>query len=162
MAISGRDPAEVLTRANEMILADARSDLFVTLFYGVLDPAQGTLTYANAGHNPPLLFDGHSGEVTPLTARGIVLGVITGIDLEQREIRLKPGDVLLLYTDGVTDALNEETEEFGLERLRHVVAAHRTQSAADVIGAINQTVDEYVGDTPQFDDFTLVVLKRQS
>ena len=162
MAIGGRDPAEVLARANDMILADARSDLFVTLFYTILDPEQGLLTYANAGHNPPLLFDGHSGEVTPLAAQGMVLGVITGIELEQREVKLKPGDVLVLYTDGVTDALNNEMDEFGEKRLRCVVGRYRTESAAGIIRAVNQAVDEFVGDTPQFDDLTLVVLKRQN
>jgi sigma-B regulation protein RsbU (phosphoserine phosphatase) len=120
------------------------------------------LTYSNAGHNHPLLFYGRGGEVTPLTAKGMALGVLTGIELEQRETKLEPGDLLVLYTDGVTDALNAEMEEFGLPRLLSVVAEHREASAADVIRAINQAVDEFVGDTPQFDDFTLVVLKRET
>jgi len=162
MAISGNDPAEVLAQANDLIMADARSDLFVTLFYAILDLEHSVLTYSNAGHNHPLLFDGHGGEVTPLTAKGMALGVLAGIELEQRETKLEPGDLLLLYTDGVTDALNAEVEEFGLSRLLSVVAAHRGESAADVIRAINQAVDEFVGDTPQFDDLTLVVLKRET
>jgi sigma-B regulation protein RsbU (phosphoserine phosphatase) len=162
MAIGGRDPAEVLARANDLIMADARSDLFVTLFYAILDPEQGVLTYANAGHNPPLLFDGRSSKVMPLAAQGMAMGIMTGIELEQREVRLEPGDLVLFYTDGVTDALNDAMEEFGLERLRDVVEAHRTESAADVVRAINRAVAEFVGDTPQFDDLTLVVLKRQT
>lgn len=162
MAISGNDPAEVLAQANDLIMADARSDLFVTLFYAILDLEQSVLTYSNAGHNHPLLFDGRAGEVTPLATKGMALGVLAGIELEQREIKLEPGDLLLLYTDGVTDALNAELKEFGLNRLLGVVAAHRAESAADVIRAVNQAVDEFVGDTPQFDDFTLVVLKRET
>lgn len=161
MAISGRSPAEVLARANDMIMADSRSDLFVTLFYAILDPERGVLSYANAGHNPPLLFSGRSGKVRPLAAQGMALGIATGLALEQREVRLAPGDLVLFYTDGVTDALNSEMDEFGLKRLRRAVEAHRTGSAADVIQAINQAVAEFVGDTPQFDDLTMVVLKRQ-
>ncbi len=162
IAISGRNAAQVLAQANNLIMTSARSDLFVTLFYAILDPDRGVLTFANAGHNPPLLFHGRSGEVTDLTAQGMALGVITDIELEQREARLGPGDLLLLYTDGVTDALNDANEEFGLSRLCSVVQAHQTESAASVIQAINQAVDEFVGDTPQFDDFTLAVLKRES
>lgn len=161
MAIDGRSPAEVLAQANDLIMSNARSDLFVTLFYAILDPDEGVLTYANGGHNPPLLFDGDSGEVTELAAQGMALGVITGIELEQRETQLGSGDLLLLYTDGVTDAHNEAVKEFGLERLCAVVRAHRTAPAVGIVRAINQAVDDFVGDTPQFDDFTLVVLKRE-
>ncbi len=161
MAIGGNNPAEVLAKANDMIIADSRSDLFVTLFYAILDPVRGALTFANAGHNPPLHFNGRSARVTPLDAHGMALGVLTGIELEQRETNIEPGDVLLFYTDGVTDALDSQTEAFGLKRLQKVVGAHRTGSAAQIVQAINQAVAEFVGDTPQFDDFTLVVLKRE-
>ncbi len=161
MAINGDPPAEVLQRANDLILADARSDLFVTLFYAILDIEQGTLTYANGGHNPPLVFDGRVDRITPLAAPGMALGIVSGIELEEREIALGPGDTVLFYTDGVTDALNDEVDEFGLKRLRRVVQAHQSQSAADIVQAVNRAVAEFVGDTPQFDDFTLLVLKRQ-
>jgi len=161
MAIGECDPAEVLSRANDMIIADSHTDLFVTLFYAILDPERGVLSYANAGHNPPLLFNSRSNQVIPLTARGMAMGIMTSIELERRETNLEPGDLLVFYTDGVTDALNEDMAEFGLERLCRAVEAHRDESAAGVVGAINQAVTEFVGDTPQFDDLTLVVLKRQ-
>jgi serine phosphatase RsbU (regulator of sigma subunit) len=162
IAIGGRDPAEVLAQANDMILADSRSGLFVTLFYAVLDPERGLLSYASAGHNPPLHLSACSNKVAFLEARGMAMGVLPGIDLEQGETKIQPGDVLLLYTDGVTDALSTEMEEFGLTRLRRIVAAYCTQSAADIVRAINQAVAEFVGDMDQFDDLTLVVLKRQT
>ena len=161
MALGECDPAEVLRQANDMIIADSHTDLFVTLFYAILDPEQGVLSYANAGHNPPLLFSHRLNQVIPLTARGMAMGIMTDIELERRETRLEPGDLVVFYTDGVTDALNEDVADFGLERLCRVVEAHRTESAADVVWAINQAVIEFVGDTPQFDDLTLVVLKRQ-
>jgi sigma-B regulation protein RsbU (phosphoserine phosphatase) len=161
MAISGSDPAEVLAEANDLIMTNARSDLFVTMFYAILDPQEGVLTFANGGHNPPLLFGNGARDVVYLSAQGMALGVLTGIELEQRETSLAPGDVLLFYTDGVTDALNHATEEFGLERLCRVVHAHQTESATDIMRAINRDVADFVGDTPQFDDYTFVVLKRQ-
>jgi sigma-B regulation protein RsbU (phosphoserine phosphatase) len=160
VAVAGSHPVEVLTQVNDLIMADASSELFVTLFYAILDPERAVLTYANAGHNPPLLAHHRSGEAAFLEAKGIALGVMTGIELEQRETRVEPGDLVLFYTDGVTDALNSEVEEFGLERLCAVVAAHQSESASDIIQAINHAVLEFTGDTPQFDDFTLVALKR--
>ena len=161
MAIGGNIPAQVLAEANDLIMTNTRSDLFVTLFYAILEADEGLITFANAGHNPPVLFDGNSDEVSYLTGQGMALGVVPGVELEQCESRMAPGDLLLLYTDGVTDALNSSTEEFGLERLCAVVKAHRADSADDIIQAINRKVDEFVGDTPQFDDLTLMILKRQ-
>jgi sigma-B regulation protein RsbU (phosphoserine phosphatase) len=161
MAIGGSDPAEVLAQANNLIMASARSDLFVTLFYAILNPLDGVLTFANGGHNLPLQFDGRSAAVTELAAQGMALGVVTDIEFEQRHTRMELGDLLLFYTDGVTDALNETNQEFGLERLCAVVNAHQTESAEGIVQAINRAVDDFVGDTPQFDDFTLVVLKRE-
>jgi serine phosphatase RsbU (regulator of sigma subunit)/transcriptional regulator with GAF, ATPase, and Fis domain len=161
MAVGGSNPAQVLAEANDLIMTNARSDLFVTLFYAILEVDHGLITFANAGHNPPLLFNGHSEAIGCLTGRGMALGVVLGVDLEQRESRMAPGDLLLLYTDGVTDALNSSTEEFGLDRLCAVVKAHQTESAADIVRSINQAVDEFVGDTPQFDDLTLMILKRE-
>lgn len=161
VAIGGTDPAQVLAQVNDLILSNASSELFVTLFYAILNPDRGVLSFANGGHNPPLLFGAGSSKVTFLEARGMALGVMPGIELERHEITLRPGDLVLFYTDGVTDALNHEVDEFGLQRLCRVVEAHQTESAADVIHAINQAVAAFVGDTPQFDDFTLVVLKRE-
>jgi serine phosphatase RsbU (regulator of sigma subunit) len=161
MAITGQGPAEVLRQANDMILADSRSDLFVTMFYAILDPERGILHYANAGHNPPLLFSDQSHKPTPLTAKGIAMGIVPKIELEQHETHMAPGDLVVFYTDGVTDALNNQVVEFGTERLCETVDKHRSASAIDIVRAINEAVTEFVGDTPQFDDLTLLVLKRQ-
>ncbi|MDY7041850.1 MAG: GAF domain-containing protein, partial [Chloroflexota bacterium] len=103
-AHGGRSPAEALQRANELIMSDADSELFVTVFYAILDQQTGTLTYASGGHNPPLLIR-RNGQVESLRARGTVLGIVEHIELEEKQISLEPGDVLVLYTDGVTDAI---------------------------------------------------------
>ncbi|HSD82566.1 MAG TPA: SpoIIE family protein phosphatase, partial [Anaerolineae bacterium] len=158
--MSGRTPSDALRRTNTLIISDARSDLFVTVFYGLLHPRSGNFTYANAGHNPPLWLNVRSGIVQRLLQHGMALGVIPDMPLSEHEIQIEPGDVLALYTDGVTEALNVEGEEFGVQRLEAVVQAHGTGSAEEIVAAIEAAVDEFVGNEPPFDDFTLVVLKR--
>jgi serine phosphatase RsbU (regulator of sigma subunit) len=159
-ALSGRHPAEALVRANKLILKDSRSDQFVTVFYAVLDPHNGKLVYSNAGHNRPLWLRAATGEVRELTARGIVLGIFEEVELEEQEIDVAPGDLLLFYTDGVTEATNAEGQLFGEDRLRAVLAEHTTSTAEQVIQAVTGAVKAFVGDTPQSDDMTLFVLKR--
>jgi len=158
-ASEDRGPADVLSHANALMLADTRSELFVTAFYAVLDTRRHVLTYASAGHNPPLLVRARDGELLRLRADGIVLGIVEDVDLEERQVDLAEGDVLVLYTDGVTDAINSREEEFSEGRLREVVQQNAGLSVAGIAAAVNDAVADFVGDTPAFDDFTLVVLK---
>jgi serine phosphatase RsbU (regulator of sigma subunit)/PAS domain-containing protein len=160
-ALSGRSPAAALMRANELMLKDSQADLFVSAFYATLDVPNGRLTYANAGHNWPLWLHVASGESQELAARGIVLGIFENIELEEREIEVTPGDFLTFYTDGVTEAMNAEDELFGEERLRAAVATAAPEaSAQQVLEAVIDAVNAFTGDTPQSDDFTLLVFKR--
>lgn len=152
-------PSEGLRRANTWILKDSQSDMFVTLFYGVLDPAARALTYANAGHNPPLLYRADTGAIETLAAKGIVLGVLPEIELEERQVTMAPGDLVVLYTDGVTEAINEHEEAFGEERLAQAVRQHHDLGAAEIIAQIRAAVLAFTGERPRFDDATLVVLK---
>jgi sigma-B regulation protein RsbU (phosphoserine phosphatase) len=153
-----RTPGESLTRTNEMILSDARSDLFVTMVFADLSPV-GRVTYANAGHNPPLVVRA-TGEVERLHAHGMALGVMPEVAIHDQQIRLENGDLLVLYTDGVTDALDARGREFGLERLEQAAVANRGSTADGIVAAIQDAVHEFVGDEPPFDDLTLVVAKR--
>jgi sigma-B regulation protein RsbU (phosphoserine phosphatase) len=159
-SMSGRMPADALRRTNTLIMSDARSDLFVTVFYGLLHPRSGSFTYANAGHNPPLWLNIRSGKIQRLHQHGMALGVIPEVPLSEHAIQIDPGDVLALYTDGVTEALNIDGEEFGVERLEQVMQANADYSADEIVAAIEAAVDEFVGNEPPFDDFTLVVMKR--
>ncbi len=159
-SMSGRMPADALRRTNTLIMSDARSDLFVTVFYGLLHPRSGNFSYANAGHNPPLWFNVRTGEMQRLQQHGMALGVIIDMPLSEYNIQIEHGDVLALYTDGVTEALNIDGEEFGVDRLEHVMQASADRSAEEIVAAIEAAVDEFVGNEPPFDDFTLVVLKR--
>lgn len=160
VAIGGhRTPAEALKRVNELILADARSDLFVTMFLADLSPV-GRVVYANAGHNPPLVVRAATGEVEYLKEHGMALGVLPEVLMRDQQIRLENGDVLVLYTDGVTDALNARGDEFGLERLEQVIVNRRRQTADSIVAAIQNAVSQFVGNEPPFDDLTLIVAKR--
>ena len=161
VAFSHLDPAYVLTRTNEIIAREARSDLFVTVFYGVWDPSTERFTYANAGHNPPLLLQ-PDGAFQPLPGHGIALGVVPKAHMESFSTQLQPGETIIFYTDGVTDALNEDFGEFGLERLQIAARAAARRPAADLVETITDNIRDHTGQTPQFDDMTLIVLKRHA
>lgn len=160
-ALSGRRPAAVLARANGMILSDSQSDMFLTACYLTLDLTTGRMVIANAGHNRPMVWRDASGDVRELPMRGLVMGAFEQIDLEEREAILGLGDLLLLYSDGVTDAINAEEEPFGENRLRRVLHDHAGQSAHEIISAILDALDVFTQGTGQFDDVTLVVVRRQ-
>ena len=117
------------------------------------------LKYINAGHNPPLLFRKATSDVRLLKAEGIVLGAIEDIELQEVEVELTRGDIIALFTDGVTEAIDEKEEEFGEERLIKVIRGNRTLSAQDLIVNIQEGVMAFAGEQPQFDDITLMVLK---
>lgn len=160
VSILGRSPAEALMRANDLILSDVHSDLFVTLFYLVIEPASSRISFANAGHNPPLLVWARSAAMEYLTRHGMALGVMPGITLAEQSLDIEQGAVLVLYTDGVTEALSASEEEFGLVRLEQCVVEHQNGSADDIAQAIQAALNAHVGDEPPFDDITLVVVKR--
>lgn len=156
-------PELALGAANRRILMDTRANLFVTVFYGILDPATGTLTYCNAGHNPPYLFSTQNGGAAQaLSKTGMALGVIEDVTWEQRTEYIEPGDVLVLYTDGVTEAQNAREALFGEERLLEVTRANLGHSATDVLNAVLAEVRGFVGDAPQSDDITLMIMARYS
>jgi serine phosphatase RsbU (regulator of sigma subunit) len=157
------DPDEVLCAANERLIIDAGSDQFVTVFYGTLDPRTGVLTYASAGHNPAcLLHAAPEDAVTMLGRTGVPLGLFEGMGWTKDRTLVAPGSVLLLYTDGVSEAQNARREEFGLPRLLDAARANLGRSAQDIHAAIMRAVTDFVGDAPQFDDLTLVVAVRQA
>jgi len=162
-------PDYVLRVSNRRILTDTQADMFVTAFYGVLDPLTGTLSYCNAGHNPPYLLriDPSAGAVAqPLHRTGMALGVARDALWEQAVIHMEPGSLLVLYTDGITEAHNAQATLFGEERLLQAVqTAVATRvgqgfAAQDIQEALLAAVREFAGDTPQFDDITLMVVAR--
>jgi len=160
VAFSGREPSEALVRANDLMLSDSRSEMFVTAYYSTLDTENHLLTYASAGHNLAIYAPADGRTTAHLITEGIPLGILAPIQIEQKTLSMLPGDVVLFYTDGVTEAVNAEGEEFGEERLAEVLCVHRAESTEAIANAIESAVREFAGDLAQSDDFTLVLLKR--
>ncbi|MGD8623972.1 MAG: SpoIIE family protein phosphatase [Anaerolineae bacterium] len=158
-------PAAGITYANRLICDDATGGMFVTLFYAQLNPATGACIYVNAGHNPPLLYrqsdQPEQGPLTELTPTGGALGVVAEWSFEQRSIHLGPGDFLLFYTDGVTDATDAQGQFFGLERLRRLLVEHGSKPAGEILAALERAIDDFAGLPVQFDDIAILVVKRQ-
>lgn len=154
-------PEVIFFSANERILQDARANLFVTAFYGILDQETGLLTYCNAGHNPPYLFSPENGGgITPLKPTGMPIGIEENALWEQASVQIQPGDVLVLYTDGIPDAMNEAEEHFKEDRLVDITLSNLNLPVQELQTMILKSVQEFVGETPQFDDITLLVLRR--
>ncbi|MDD3071100.1 MAG: SpoIIE family protein phosphatase [Methanoculleus horonobensis] len=149
--------SETVRRSNDTIIEDAGSVSFVTLLYAVFDGAR-TLTYVNAGHNPPVLRR-RDGTVETLEPTGPVIGFLEDVEFEERTITFWPGDLLVFYTDGVTEAENGDGAMFGEERLYAVIDAAAGRCADEIAEAIRDAVAAFAGDTPQFDDITVVVLR---
>lgn len=160
VSLSGRAPADALMRVNHLIQSDSASDLFVTMLYARWEVHTGRVLFSNAGHNPPLLCT--NGEVVVLHSRGMALGVMDEVVVDSNEITLGPGDVLLLYTDGFTDALNSDYDEFGMERLKEALQSACHLDAKGIVATLQKAVSDFAGDEPTFDDQTLVVLKRDA
>jgi sigma-B regulation protein RsbU (phosphoserine phosphatase) len=158
-------PAEGIAYANRLLCADSMGGMFVTLFYALLDPATGEMTYVNAGHNPPLLCKGRDNgpeALIELTRTGMALGVLEDAPFEQRTVRIDLGDAVFLYTDGVTDALDAQGQEFGEQRLLSLLHEHRRAAAEQLLDAIAGALHQHVGETPRADDVTLMAVSQSN
>jgi serine phosphatase RsbU (regulator of sigma subunit) len=154
---SDYSPGEVLQRVNEALFARIPSNMFVTCFYGVLDPSTGSFAYANAGHDLPYVRRG--GDADELMARGMPLGLMPGMGYEEKEINLQAGDGALFYSDGLVEAHNPEGEMFSFPRLRALVAEHA--EGVPLVDFLMEQLYSFVGEGwEQEDDITLVTLHR--
>ena len=152
------DVSTLMTELNNLLVEDNEASMFVTLFYGVFNPQTGQLIYSNGGHNSPIIYhsDGTS-ELLPLTA-GIALAVVPELDFDMNTVTLTPGDTLVLYSDGVTEAMNGAKEEFETSRLLQIFEGNPPSSAREATESIFRAVRDFVGDTPQSDDITCLSL----
>ena len=159
-AIGLNQPGEVLTEVNQALHEDNRRFMFVTVVYAVYDPRTGELTYANGGHCPPLIAqaDGTCRELE--STQGILLGLAGDLEYGQREDRLEPGDTLVLYSDGVSEARNRNDEEFGEEQVRQIFQGNPPESAQEANERIQKAVEEFARGMPQADDLTCLILHR--
>jgi len=155
-------PEQVLRAASARMLSDAGAGMFVTVFYGILDPASGWLVYCNAGHHPPYLVSAQAATaIRPLGRTGMALGVAEGTTWRQEKVHIGRGDLLLLYTDGVVEAQNRDKELFGRDRLLDVAQQQAGQPAAQTQAALLAALHDFAGSEAQFDDITLMVIRRE-
>jgi len=154
-------PAEALQRVNTLLLPDTRQGMFVTAVYAVLDPINGTLTYANAGHNPPL-WRRLDGSVEKLSRTGIALGVSETEPVGERTLLLAEGEGVLFYTDGLTEAFSAEGDLFGEARLIETIQSVPRTSAEEALEAIESRLTDFVGNAPPADDLTMLMVQRRS
>lgn len=156
-------PDLVLSEANERILQDARANLFITCFYGVLDPSEGSLTYSNAGHNPPIMVQaGEDKKVFVLARTGMPIGIEEDGSWERRTITFSPGDKLILYTDGITEAQNDSGEFYDEKFLIECIMNNRNGTAFELQDEILKHVNYFTNGAPQYDDITLMILEKEN
>lgn len=158
-ALQGMAVGPCLAHVNNLLCTDNESCMFVTVLYGILELESGRFTYGNAGHLPPYWLH-QDGRVEPLpTTSGIALGVLDGVEFQVQTVQLQPGDSLLLYTDGVTEAFNLEDELFGDERLIELLRASAAPYPSRLVEHVVGAVGHYAGSAPQADDITVLALR---
>ena len=155
-------PDEVTRRANELIIADQRSRMFATTFVAYISLDTGEMQFASGGHNPALLYRAAAKTCEYVSAPGVAIGIFKEADFGLETVSLEVGDILVLYTDGITEAINNDEDEFGEERLEALVIGHADLSAADLTDRILDAVNEFAEGQSLMDDATLLVLRRVS
>ena len=160
LAIMDLSPKDFISHANRLLYESTDAGKFVTFFMGLMDYRSGTFTYCNAGHDAPFVIR-NNGERSQLDVGGVVLGFVPVYVYEEETISLASGDRLIIYSDGITEAMNGNDEEFSDARLMDMFAALKHLTAKDSIDQINTTVKAHAGDTPQSDDMTLMILDKK-
>jgi sigma-B regulation protein RsbU (phosphoserine phosphatase) len=158
--IRGVTPSECITYSNDLLAKESANNMFVTVFYGIYNIKTGEVTYTNAGHNPPYLMkaDGTI-EQLPLS-KDIVVGALDDFQFSEETLLLEHGDTLLLYTDGVTEAINVNDEEYGEKRLEETLKDVTQQNCQQIINTVKANVKTFAGEAEQSDDITLLAIKR--
>ena len=154
-ALWHRDPAKAIFDSNNIIAQDSKSGMFVTLFFGTLREMDRSLTYVNAGHNPPVVYRSRTETLEELMPTGIVLGAVENREYYSKTLTIGQGDIIVMYTDGVTESINAQEELFGEERLNAIIRKNARLSSQEIIERILTGVQEFTGDIPQFDDCLL-------
>ena len=154
------DPAVTLGNLNNFLSEDMETGRFMTMFYGDLDVANRTLTYVRAGHNPPLLYHRSTDAFEELEAPGVALGMVRGFRFRTSDpVRIEPGDMLFLYTDGIIETMDARKEQFGIERVADILRKNRERSSKEICDLIRNAVDEFSDHAPPQDDLTMIVAR---
>jgi sigma-B regulation protein RsbU (phosphoserine phosphatase) len=158
-------PGDVLRRVNSLLYPDIKEDMFISMAYAILDGPDGKFTLARAGHDAPLLFRAATREVEKLSPKGMALGIDSGEVFNRvcadLSLVLGPGDCILLYTDGATEALNADGVEYGVDRLAKALEAAAAQGAAAVLRHVADDVRAFTGRESKQDDFTLIAISKK-
>ena len=159
--MQGCSPSECLSESNALLAAYSVEDMFVTVFYAIFDTKTGLVRYCNAGHNPPhILRSDGSIEELPMS-KNTILGVFDGLEYAEDSLQLNPGDTLVMFTDGVTEATDADYQEFGAERLDAILRQQGNgTSSQQMVEAIKTGIKDFVGDAEQSDDITMLVVRR--
>ncbi|PYL09629.1 MAG: hypothetical protein DME33_03585 [Verrucomicrobia bacterium] len=157
-------PADVLRKVNRQLYPDIREDMFISMAYLILDHQRNGVVLARAGHDAPLLYKQQSQSVTPVKPPGMVVGIDSGNVFDRLTVDfgvlLERDDCLVLYTDGVTETLNTEGDEFGLERMMQSVRARANDGAQAIVKKIIEDVRDFTGSEPQNDDITVIAIRK--
>jgi sigma-B regulation protein RsbU (phosphoserine phosphatase) len=159
---ASRGPAEAIDRTNRVLVGEHRGTLFITLLCAVLAPATGHVRVASAGHELPLLVPADGGTIRPVGRAGVIIGAFESVEPPEVELALAPGDVLVGYTDGVTDARSPAGDRFGDERLVATLDAARPASAPMLVAAIRDALAAFQGAEEPADDVTIVAVGRRA
>jgi sigma-B regulation protein RsbU (phosphoserine phosphatase) len=158
--ISGTSPGECITYSNKLLAQESVDCMFVTVFYGIYNTKTGEIVYCNAGHNPPyILKQNGTVEALPM-AKNPMVGAIADMTFQEETLQLEKGETLVMFTDGVTEAMNTQNEEFGEDRLMDTLEEVTMHSSQEIIDAVKADVKTFTGEAEQSDDITLLVLKR--
>ena len=158
--IRGVTPSECISYSNDLLAKESANNMFVTVFYGIYNIKTGEVTYTNAGHNPPYLIKaGGTIEQLPLS-KDIVVGALDDFQFSEETLQLEHGETLLLYTDGVTEAINVNDEEYGEKRLEETLKDVIQQNCQQIINTVKADVKTFAGEAEQSDDITLLAIKR--
>jgi phosphoserine phosphatase RsbU/P len=155
----GFNIAKVTEKINSLIYENTSAEKFITFFWGILNPEENSFEYINAGHNPPYLF--RDNEVILLSEGGFMIGILdSGFSYDIGKIQLEKNDVIIFYTDGVTEALNINKEEFGEERLKSIMKENLNENSVNIHSLLKDNIEKFTDGAPQYDDITMIVLKR--
>lgn len=158
--IRGGSPAECISYSNKLLSNESVDCMFVTVFYGIYTISTGEITYCNAGHNPPYILK-PNGEIEPLPmSKDFIVGTIGDLVFHDNHMKLEPGETLVMFTDGVTEAMDVDFKEYGEERLEATLKKSAGLNSRQIIDAISADVTAYVGEAEQSDDITIFTLKR--
>jgi sigma-B regulation protein RsbU (phosphoserine phosphatase) len=153
------NPNSIVTELNTHIVSESDEKMFVTLFYAVIDASTKKMCYTNAGHNYPLIFHEDGEHFESLEDGGLLMGMFEEASYQEKTIQLKRGDVVVFYTDGIVEAMNPDDEMLGFDRLKEMILKYKHESAETIRDKIIEETLEFMGESSQYDDITLIVIK---